>query len=39
MNQSFYDKLTSVIAKERVYVDEPMSRHTHFVWADRQISS
>ena len=28
MNQSFYDKLTSVIAKERVYVDEPMSRHT-----------
>ena len=30
MNQSFYDKLTSVIAKERVYVDEPMSRHTTF---------
>lgn len=30
MNQSFYDKLTSVIAKERVYVDELMSRHTTF---------
>ena len=30
MNQSFYEKLTSVIAKERVYVDEPMSRHTTF---------
>ena len=30
MNQSFYDKLTSVIAKERVYVDEPMSRYTTF---------
>ena len=30
MNQSFYDKLTSVIAKERVYVDEPMSRQTTF---------
>lgn len=30
MNQNFYDKLKNVIDAERIYVDEPMSRHTTF---------
>ena len=30
MNQSFYDKLNNVIAKDSILIDEPMSRHTTF---------
>ena len=30
MNQSFYDKLTTIIGKDRVFVDEPMNRHITF---------
>ena len=30
MNQSFYDKLNNVIAKDSILTDEPMSRHTTF---------
>lgn len=30
MNQSFYNKLTNIIGKDSILVDEPMSRHTTF---------
>lgn len=30
MNQSFYNKLTNIIGKDSVFVDEPMSRHITF---------
>ena len=30
MNQSFYDKLTIIIRKDRIFVDELMSRHITF---------
>lgn len=30
MNQNFYDKLTIIIGKDRIFVDEPMSRHITF---------
>lgn len=30
MNQSFYDKLTNIIGKDRIFCDEPMSRHITF---------
>ena len=30
MNQNFYDKLSNRIEQDRIYIDEPMSRHTTF---------
>ena len=30
MNQSFYDKLSNIIGKDSILVDEPMSRHITF---------
>ena len=30
MNQSFYNKLTNIIGKDSILVEEPMSRHTTF---------
>lgn len=30
MNKTFYEKLVSIIEKERILIDEPMSRHTSF---------
>ena len=30
MNQSFYNKLTNIIGKDSIFVDEPMSRHITF---------